>query len=81
MTSQVPKRRPSTNYASGSVSEHDRELLEYVLLENARGTDLYGDLRTRAFRLCRLGYMATTRVYGCFRLTRRGLFTAAGREA
>lgn len=79
MTPQAPKRPREANYASGAITDADKELLELVLLENARGTDLYGTLRTRAFRLCRLGYLATTRVYGCFRLTRRGLFVAAGK--
>lgn len=79
MTPQVQKRRPQAHNGSGAITDADKELLELVLLENARGTDLYGTLRTRAFRLCRLGYLATTRVYGCFRLTRRGLFVAAGR--
>lgn len=81
MTSQAPKRPSRTNNGSRGVDARDRELLEYVLLENARGTDLYGELKTRALRLCRLGYLSTTRVHGCFRLTRRGLFVAAGRTS
>lgn len=81
MTSQIQKRPPEANYASGSVTDADRELLEYVLLENARGTDLHGVLQNRANRLCKLGYMARLRMHGVYRLTRRGLFVAAGSPA
>jgi len=77
MTPQVQKRRPERHNPSGNVTDADRELLEYVLLENARGTDLHGVLQGRANRLCKMGYLARLRMHGTYRLTRRGIAVAA----